>query len=78
MTRHVFCKKKQQEAPGLIEPPIPGKMGQRIYDHICAQTWDEWINHQTMIINEYRLNLMDEKARKFIREEMEKFLFGEG
>ena len=78
MTRQVFCQKHQQQADGLNEPPIPGEVGQRIFENISAQAWDEWINHQTMIINEYRLNLMDPKARIFIREEMEKFLFGEG
>ena len=29
-----------------------------------------------MLINEYRLNPLDPKARKFLGEEMEKFLFG--
>jgi len=31
-----------------------------------------------MLINEYKLNMMDKKARDFIKVEMEKFLFGEG
>ena len=31
-----------------------------------------------MIINEYRLNAMDPKAREMIATEMEKFLFGAG
>jgi len=37
-----------------------------------------WVNHQTMLINEYRLNPMDPKAKEMIVTEMEKFLFGEG
>jgi len=37
-----------------------------------------WINHQTMLINEYRLNPMDAEAKNMIKAEMEKFLFGEG
>lgn len=78
MTRQVFCQKKQQDADALEQPPIPGETGKRIYENIGAEAWNEWVNHQTIIINEYRLNLMDSKARAFIREEMEKFLFGEG
>ncbi len=34
------------------------------------------MGRQTMIINEYRLNPLDPKARKMIEGEMEKFFFG--
>lgn len=37
-----------------------------------------WVEHQTMLINENRLSMIDPKARKFLMEEMEKFLFGDG
>ena len=37
-----------------------------------------WVNHQTMLINEYRLNPMDPKAKEMIVGELEKFLFGDG
>ncbi|MDD3577301.1 MAG: Fe(2+)-trafficking protein, partial [Halothiobacillus sp.] len=40
--------------------------------------WLAWRSHQTMLINEYRLSPIDPKARKFLEEEMEKFLFGGG
>jgi len=36
----------------------------------------QWLAHQTMLINEYRLNPLDPKARQFLGGEMEKFLFG--
>jgi len=78
MTRIIFCTKLQQEAEGLIFAPYPGEMGQKIYDHISQQAWQAWINHQTMLINEYRLNLMDVKAREYLEKEMDKFLFGAG
>lgn len=78
MTRTIFCTKLQKEAPGLEASPYPGELGQRIYDQISQQAWDMWLSHQTMIINEYRLSLADAKARKMLKEEMEKFLFGTG
>ncbi len=78
MTRKLFCEKLKTEADGLNAPPYPGELGQKIYQSISAQAWQMWINHQTMLINEYRLSLVDPKARTFLREEMEKFLFGEG
>ena len=35
-----------------------------------------WLEHQTMLINEKRLSLMDENTQKYLAEQMEKFLFG--
>ena len=78
MVRKVHCLKLGQEAQGLEYVPYPGELGQRIYDNISAQAWQQWVNHQTMLINEYRLTPVEPKARKFLEQEMEKFLFGEG
>lgn len=76
--RTVFCKKLNKEAPGLAQQPIPGALGEKIFNEISAQAWSDWQNHQTMLINEYRLSMIDPKSRKFLLEEMEKFLFGGG
>lgn len=78
MTRTIYCNKLQTKAEGLDRPPYPGDIGQKIYDKISKAAWQQWLNHQTMLINEYRLNLTDSKAREFLLEEMEKFLFGDG
>lgn len=78
MTRLVHCVKLNKEAEGLAQPPLPGEMGKRIYEHISKEAWQMWLNHQTMLINEYRLSLIEPKAREFLLEEMEKFLFGAG
>ena len=78
MSRTVQCVKFGREAEGLDFPPWPGELGQRIYESISKEAWTLWLQHQTMIINEYRLNAMDPKARELIATEMEKFLFGEG
>ena len=78
MSRTVQCAKFGREAEGLDFPPWPGELGQRIYESISKEAWALWLQHQTMIINEYRLNAMDPKARELIATEMEKFLFGEG
>ncbi len=78
MAHTVHCEKLKKEAPGLEYMPYPGELGQRIYDRISHQAWQEWIKHQTMLINEYRLTPVEPKAREFLEQEMEKFLFGEG
>jgi Fe-S cluster biosynthesis and repair protein YggX len=45
---------------------------------VSKEARQRWLEHQTMLINEYRLNALDPNARKFLAEEMEKFLFGDG
>lgn len=78
MARTVFCNKFQQELPGLEQQPIPGPLGERIYNEISAQAWEMWREHQTIMINHYALNPADPNDRKVLREQMEEFFFGEG
>ena len=77
-SRSVFCAKLKREEPGLANPPFPGPLGQRIYEQISKRAWQGWLAHQTMLINEYRLSLMDPKAREFLLKEMENYFFGAG
>jgi Fe-S cluster biosynthesis and repair protein YggX len=78
MSRTVNCVLLKAEAEGLDYAPYPGELGQRIYDNVSKQSWQRWVNHQTMLINEYRLTPIEPEARKFLETEMEKFFFGEG
>lgn len=77
MTRTVFCRKYQQDLPGLQAPPYPGPKGQEIFDSISQRAWDEWQAQQTMLINEQRLDMRDAESRKFLQQEMDKFFAGE-
>lgn len=76
MTRTVHCKKYHKEMPGLAVPPLPGPKGMDIFENVSAQAWQEWLKHQTMLINEKHLNMMDMQARKYLGEQMDKFFFG--
>lgn len=76
MSRTVYCVKLKQEAEGLARAPMPGDLGQRIYEQVSKQAWSEWVAHQTRLINEYQLALSESSARKFLAAEMEKFFFG--
>ncbi len=78
MSRTVHCKKLHREAPGLAFVPWPGALGKRVFAEISAEAWQQWLAHQTMLINENRLSPMDPKHRAFLEVEMEKFLFGDG
>jgi Fe-S cluster biosynthesis and repair protein YggX len=75
MTRMVQCLKLKKEAEALDRQPYPGEVGTKIFENISKEGWQQWLNHQTMLINEYRLNMLDKDARKFLETEMEKFLF---
>jgi Fe-S cluster biosynthesis and repair protein YggX len=78
MTRRVMCVKLGVEAEGLDAPPFPGVQGQRIYEHVSKEAWQEWLKLQTMLINEYRLTPFEPKAKQFLEQEREKFFFGGG
>ncbi len=77
MSRMVFCRKLKKELPGLARAPFPGAKGEDLLQNVSQQAWDEWQTHQTMIINERHLNMMDADDRKFVMQEMEKFFAGE-
>ena len=77
MTNTVFCKKYQQDLPALNAAPYPGPKGQEILNTISQKAWKEWQQHQTMLINERHLNMMDAADRKFLQTEMDKFFSGE-
>lgn len=78
MPRKVHCILLKAEADGLDRPPYPGELGKRIFENVSKQAWQQWLGHQTMLINEYRLTPIEPKSRKFLEEEMQKFFFGEG
>ena len=78
MTRTVHCHKLNREAEGLAFVPWPGALGKRVFAEISREAWQQWLAHQTMLINENRLSPLDPKHRVFLEGEMEKFLFGDG
>lgn len=78
MTRMVHCVKLDEQAEGLDRPVYPGELGKRIYENVSKQAWQQWMQQQTILINEYRLSPMEPKDRSFLEQQMEKFFFGEG
>lgn len=74
MARMVFCRKYQKELEGLDFPPYPGQKGVDIFQNVSKQAWGEWMAHQTMLINEKHLSVMDLGTKVYLTEQMEKFL----
>lgn len=75
MARTVQCIKLKREAEGLDFPPYPGELGKRIWQNVSKEAWQEWISIQTRLVNENRLNLADARARKYLAQQMERYLF---
>lgn len=87
----VQCVKLARQLPGIDEETIEGELAlemvesigspelrQRIYENVSMEAWKMWLEVLKMIINEYRLNVMDEESNEIIRTQMEQFFFGEG
>lgn len=78
MARMVNCIKLGREAEGLDVQPYPGDIGRRIFESVSRQAWQQWLEQQKMLVNEYRLSLADKKARDYLLQQMENHFFGEG
>ena len=78
MSRLVNCILLKKEAEGLERMTYPGDLGKRIFENVSQEAWKQWVGHQTILMNEYRLSPINPKDRKFLEEEMDKFFFGDG
>ncbi len=77
MTRMVECRKYKETLEGLDKPPFPGPKGQDIFENVSKKAWDEWQAHQTRLINEKQLSMMEPESRKYLQQQQDKFLSGE-
>ncbi|WP_028312509.1 oxidative damage protection protein [Derxia gummosa] len=78
MPRTIHCIKLDKEAEGLDFPPYPGELGKKIFEKVSKEAWQQWLKHQTMLVNENRLNLADPRARQYLAKQMEAHFFGDG
>lgn len=78
MGKNVKCIKLGVDSEGLDFPPIPGVLGNQIFENVSKEAWQQWIRMQTMLINENRLNLADPSHRAYLTEQIKKHFFGEG
>lgn len=77
MSTTVFCQKYQKDLPALTTPPLPGQRGQELVNNISKQAWDEWMEHQTRLINEKRLKVFQPEVREYLQDQMKKFFNNE-
>ena len=78
MARMVKCVKLGREAVGMKWKPFEDELGKRLFESVSQEAWQGWLEHSKMLINEYRLDLLSPAAQKMLREQCDKFFFGEG
>src|SRR5271165_6731851 len=78
MAHMVHCSKYKQELEGLDEPPFDSDFGHKIYNNVSKKAWGEWVEHQKMLLNEYRLQPWTRESQEFLVEQMQQYFFGEG
>jgi Fe-S cluster biosynthesis and repair protein YggX len=75
----IHCRRCRREtAPQLARAPFKTELGERITAEVCADCWQEWLKHQTLLINHYGLDPRDAEARTFLYKQTEEALFGTG
>ena len=70
----ITCSRCGRQTEAMDPPPLPTALGQEVQQKVCRACWQEWLRAQVMLINEYRLNLVDAQARRALEEQMRAFL----
>lgn len=78
MTRMIQCIKLGKQAEGLEFQTWPGELGKRIFENVSKEAWQDWLRQQTILINEYKLNPLDQQHKKYLAEQMDAYFFGDG
>jgi Fe-S cluster biosynthesis and repair protein YggX len=76
--RTVKCVKLGREMPGLDRIPWKDEIGKKVHDSVSKEAWKLWVEHSKMVMNEFRLNLLDPKAQQVMEEQLNNYFFGDG
>ncbi|MFQ5752255.1 MAG: oxidative damage protection protein [bacterium] len=70
----IKCSRCGNEKEGMSEAPYKNELGQKVLQHTCEECWEAWIKQQLMLMNEYRLDPLNDEHSQFLDTEMLKFL----
>ena len=73
----VNCIKLNKELQGLDRAPYPGELGKKILESVSKEAWQQWLDYQTMLINENNLNLFEGSSQSYLKQQMETYFFSE-
>ena len=75
--KQVYCVKYKKNLDAMAQKPFVGELSTKIYEQVSQQAWGDWLELQTKLINEFKINLLENSGKNFLLGEMEKFLFSE-
>jgi Fe-S cluster biosynthesis and repair protein YggX len=64
--RLVQCVKLGKELPGLARPPYRNELGQRIFESVSQEAWQQWLADSVKFVNTYRVDLASPEGQKFM------------
>jgi Fe-S cluster biosynthesis and repair protein YggX len=74
----IRCRRCDKDSAPLAKAPFRNDLGDRVLREICSSCWQDWLQHQTLLINHYGLDPREKAARNFLYEQIEQVLFDRG
>lgn len=74
MTGSFICKHTGRAGTEMESAPFRGSVGDWISENISRETWGEWVDHGTKVINELRLDLSKDEDSATYDQHMCEFL----
>ncbi len=74
----ITCQRCEKDSAPLEKAPFRTELGERLLRRICRRCWSDWLQHQTLLINHYGLDPREASSRKFLYEQIEDVLLGDG
>ncbi|MDP6943762.1 MAG: Fe(2+)-trafficking protein [Myxococcota bacterium] len=75
----VVCSRIKEELPAITSRiTFAGEFGDRIKREVSQRAWNEWLEMQIKIINEYRLHLGEPAHREALQDFATKFFCFDG
>lgn len=70
----INCARCKLEKEALAEAPFRNDLGQKVLAGTCRDCWQAWMSQQLMLMNEYRLDPLNDEHSQYLDNEMLKFL----
>ncbi|MGD0678285.1 MAG: oxidative damage protection protein [Polyangiaceae bacterium] len=64
--RIVHCRLLKKDLPGLERPPYKNELGQRIFEEVSKEGWQQWLKDSVRFVNTYRVDLASPDGQKFM------------
>jgi Fe-S cluster biosynthesis and repair protein YggX len=64
--RIVHCFLLKKDLPGLDRAPFRNELGQRIFNEISKEAWQQWLKDSVKFINTYRVDLASSEGQTFM------------